>query len=279
MCPIGSMELSPPRTTNRVDEMSSNPAVAADDWDGHWRSFDESASMNPAQRYRHRLIVRTLHESRPTRFVDIGSGQGDLLEQVSRSFPDTRLFGVELSRAGVDRTIAKAAGADVRCIDLLGDGAASAIADIGADVAVCCEVLEHLDDPVTFLRTAAAALAPGATLIVTVPGGPRSRFDRMIGHRRHYTPRTLQHLLQSAGFVVSETDRAGFPFFNLYRLVVVSRGDRLATDVADGSTSRLAQFAMRVFGVLLTLNLRRSRWGWQNIAVATWPSGAGSSGD
>jgi SAM-dependent methyltransferase len=248
-------------------------AVVADDWDSHWGSFDASASSNPAQHYRHRLVTRVVRRRRPRRLLDIGSGQGDLLDRLHGALPDTNLFGLELSNTGVLRTRSKVPGADVRCVDLLDDDAAGRISDIRADVAVCCEVLEHLDDPSKFLRTAASALAPGATLIVTVPGGPRSEFDRLIGHRRHYTPESLRQLLQSAGFVVVRADRAGFPFFNLYRLVVIGRGSRLATDVADGSTSRVAVTAMRVFAVLFRLNLRRSRWGWQNVAIARWPAG------
>jgi SAM-dependent methyltransferase len=250
---------------------SSTPTHVADDWDGHWASFDESASMNPAQHYRHRLVLRMLHQARPQRLVDIGSGQGDLLELASTALPVTRLFGLELSQTGVDRTFLKAPTADVRCVNLLSSDAQSQIADIQADVAVCVEVLEHLDDPLPFLRRASAALAPGATLIVTVPGGPRSDFDKLIGHRRHYTPGSLRRLLESAGFVVRSVDRAGFPFFNLYRFVVVGRGKKLASDVADGSTSGLARFAMRTFGVLFRANVPRSRWGWQNVAVAKLP--------
>jgi SAM-dependent methyltransferase len=262
--------------------MSSQGATrVVDDWDGHWASFDESAEMNPAQHYRHRLVVRTVIGLRPRRFLDIGSGQGDLLRSVSKSLPSIRLFGLELSRAGVQRTTAKVAAVDVRCVNLLDHHARSRIADIRADVAVCVEVLEHLDNPVAFLRTATAALAPGATLIVTVPGGPRSEFDRLIGHREHYTPDTLRLLLQSAGFIVTRVDRAGFPFFNLYRLVVIGRGKQLANDVADGSTSRAARLAMASFDLLFRLNLARSRWGWQNVAIARWPIGAtkASNGD
>lgn len=252
--------------------MTSNSTTQlADDWDGHWASFDESASMNPAQHYRHRLVLKLLRQASPRRLVDIGSGQGDLLELVSAAQPAAQLFGLELSQTGVDRTRVKASQADVRCVNLLGAEAESQVADIRADVAVCVEVLEHLDDPLQFLRTASAALAPGATLIVTVPGGPRSDFDKLIGHRRHYTPDSLRRLLDSAGFVVRSVDRAGFPFFNLYRFVVIGRGKKLATDVADGSTSRLAQIAMGAFGVLFRANLSRSRWGWQNIGVAQWP--------
>ena len=37
------------------------------------------------------------------------------------------------------------------------------------------------------MRNAAALLAPGAKVVVTVPGGPRSAFDKHIGHCRHFT--------------------------------------------------------------------------------------------
>ena len=252
-------------------------AAVADDWDSHWASFDASAASNPAQHYRHRLVARLARRRRPRRLLDIGSGQGDLLERMHGLLPDARLVGLELSSTGVLRTRSKVPDADVRCVNLLDDDAAAAISDIRADVAVCSEVLEHLDDPTTFLRTASAALSPGATFLVTVPGGPRSKFDRLIGHRRHYTPESLRALLQSAGFVVVRVDRAGFPFFNIYRLAVIARGSRLATDVADGSTSRIAVAAMRVFEVLFRLNLRRSRWGWQNVAIARWPAGDGQA--
>jgi hypothetical protein len=85
-------------------------------------------------------------------------------------------------------------------------------------------VLEHLDDPGLLLRHAAAYMAPGCKLVVTVPGGWYSAFYSHIGHRRHYTPAQLSGLLESAGFAVERAYAAGFPFFNLYRMLVTLRG-------------------------------------------------------
>jgi hypothetical protein len=81
-----------------------------------------------------------------------------------------------------------------------------------ADYAVCSEVLEHLDDPALFLRNSAALMSPGCTLIVTVPGGPMSAFDRHIGHRKHYLVSELRGLLERSGFSVKTAMAAGFPF-------------------------------------------------------------------
>jgi SAM-dependent methyltransferase len=134
--------------------------------------------------------------------------------------------------------------------------------------AVCSEVLEHVDEPARLLKNALPYLAPDCRLVVTVPGGPMSAFDRHIGHRRHYRPHELRILLQRAGFEVDRVWGAGFPFFNLYRLVVILRGRRLIEDAEQAKPGRAAALAMRVFDTLFRLNLQSSRWGWQTIALA-----------
>jgi SAM-dependent methyltransferase len=240
-----------------------------DNWDGHWADFSGAASENPAQHFRHRLLSKLVRGKNPATLIDIGSGQGDLLALLSQELPSVRLAGVELSHVGVEQTLKKVPGANVFQADLLDAESAQKLRDIRADAATCTEVLEHLDDPSLFLQAAKSALAPGATIFVTVPGGPRSGFDRLIGHRRHYSPIELQTLLEQAGFKVSSAYGAGFPFFNLYRLVVIARGDKLVTDVGSRGMGRLAVIVMRVFDILLRFTVPRSRWGWQTVAVAT----------
>src|SRR5438445_2155740 len=109
--------------------------------------------------------------------------------------------------------------------------------------AVCSEVLEHLEQPADLLRNARAYLAPGCRVIVTVPGGPMSAFDRHIGHRKHYHPEDLRQVLECAGFRIERVSGAGYPFFNLYRRVVIARGSRLIGDVS-GRPSWTARAAM-----------------------------------
>ena len=91
--------------------------------------------------------------------------------------------------------------------------------------AVCSEVLEHVDDPGGLLEVSRRYLAPGCRLVVTVPGGPMTAYDRHIGHRRHFQPRELADLLRGAGFDVLRATGAGFPVFNLYRLLMRALGN------------------------------------------------------
>ena len=58
----------------------------------------------------------------------------------------------------------------------------------GAEVVTLLDVLEHQEDDRAFLAELAGRLDPGATLLVTVPAGPRlwSGWDVGLGHYRRY---------------------------------------------------------------------------------------------
>lgn len=244
-----------------------------DDWDKHWKRYADSAAQNPAQEYRRRLVLAELDVpggGAGARILDIRAGQGDFAAEVFKLLPSATIVGLELSQTGVEVARGKVPAARFFQCDLL--QAAEVPDDLKnwATHAVCSEVLEHLDEPKTLLRNVQGYLAPGCRLVVTVPGGPMSAFDKHIGHRRHYSPAMMSELLRQAGFQPQQAIGAGFPFFNVYRSVVILRGDRLIEDVAsDGRQSSLALFVMRVFKLLFRFNVSVSPWGWQTVAVAS----------
>lgn len=254
---------------------------SADNWDAHWGSFGAAASNNPADRYRDRLILRKLGRLRDDeRLLDIGSGQGEFVIRASLRNPTVVACGLEYSETGVDRARHKASKLGVKCEffqrDLLVDERPDADRLRWASVAVCSEVLEHVDDPIVLLRNAIEYLQPQCRVVVTVPGGPRSAFDRHIGHRRHFDRHSLLEVLRGAGLEDIAIQCAGFPFFNLYRLVVIARGRALINDLdhsapSSGWRSRLLSAAMRVFQLAFKLNLDDSPFGWQLVASAVVP--------
>jgi SAM-dependent methyltransferase len=258
-----------------VTETDAPSDVSPDDWDRHWATFNDSVERNPAQAYRRRLVLALLAaQGSPQRYLDIGSGQGDLAVDVADRWADAEVAGIELSARGVDIAACKVPRGRFRQFDLLSGQAPLDGFEAWATHATCSEVLEHVDEPEVFLASARRWLAPGAVLIVTVPGGPMSAFDHHIGHRRHYTERDLTALLTGTGFVVTDCGGAGFPFFNLYRRTVIARGERLATDVdAAGGVPLVARAGMAVFSGLLAASPTRGRRGWQLHATATWPPG------
>jgi len=239
------------------------------DWGGLWARYAASAERNPAQGFRRALLARVLEAGPESRVLDIGSGQGDLALDLASRLPGIQLMGLDISETGLAEAVRKVPGARFLLADLtapldLPEGCAG-----WATHGVCTELLEHLENPAAALANVRPLLAPGARLVVTVPSGPMSAFDRHIGHQRHFRKQDLARVLEAAGFQVDFIWRAGFPFFNLYRLVVILRGERLIRDAdAQATLPPAAQAAMAVFRFLFRFNAVAWGPGWQLVAVA-----------
>jgi SAM-dependent methyltransferase len=240
---------------------------AGREWDQHWERYEAAASSNPAMAYRRRLVLGAVAEGSSDHIADLGCGQGDLCAELGRGFPQAQLLGVDASREGLSQARRKLRGLKAWQADLEKAPVPPKALQGWADVVTCTEVLEHLDHPAAALRTARRLLKPGGRLILTVPGGPRSAYDVHIGHRRHFTPASLEALLREGGFE-PQVWGAGFPFFNLYRLSVIARGAGLVQEAAQASMSLPARLALGAFGQLFKLNVDRSPFGWQVFSIA-----------
>ncbi|MGA2738125.1 MAG: class I SAM-dependent methyltransferase [Bryobacteraceae bacterium] len=243
----------------------------ADNWDRHWVDFSAASELSPATRYRRRLALRLFSKDRhdtSVRMLEIGSGMGQFAGEFLAQTPQAQFLGLELSRSGVDMASCRVPAARFVQRDLLAAATQRDVTDFRATQALCSDVLEHLDDPRLLLRNAAEYMAPGCKLVVTVPGGWYNAFYRHIGHRRHYTPAQLSGLLESAGFTVERAYASGFPFFNIYRMLITLRGQALISDAAQ-EPSLLMRALGATFDALFHLNLMHP-WGWQTVAVARY---------
>ncbi len=245
-----------------------------DNWDQHWTDISGQASINPGQRFRRLVVLRALglHSApKPVRIVDFGCGMGELAEVVTKAHPGVDYVGLDGSQAGLRAATGRVPAARFIHTDLLQTNHDAGGFAQWATHAICSEVLEHLDQPQDMLRNILPYLGPDCHLIVTVPGGPMSAFDKHIGHRRHFTPASLRALLESSGFEVERASGTGFPFFNLYRLVVVARGGKLIHDVSAPTVEQVSgvvRLGMALFGMVLRPALNLNRVGWQMVAVA-----------
>lgn len=94
------------------------------------------------------------------------------------------------------------------------------------------DVLEHQEDDVTFLRDLAAKMAPGSTLILTVPAMPSlwSEWDVVLGHFRRYRKETL---LSAVGDSPLEVVELSYLFPELLPLGWLRRARRGAVDASS----------------------------------------------
>jgi len=160
----------------------------------------------------HSLILARLGDGRGRQALDVGAADGFLAE---------RLTAQGWSVTALERDPELAAGARGRCKEVV-------VADLEAaapllhgpfDAIVYGDVLEHLSDPRTVLAALDRTLAPGGTVIVSVPNVAHLwvRLSLLVGrfdyaergildrtHLRFFTRRTLVELLRGAGLAVVE---------------------------------------------------------------------------
>jgi 2-polyprenyl-3-methyl-5-hydroxy-6-metoxy-1,4-benzoquinol methylase len=92
-------------------------------------------------------------------------------------------------------------------------GLADVHLDTPGDVVVMHDVLEHIEDDGAAVEQLRALLAPGGTLILSVPALPAlfGYHDEQLGHHRRYTRTSLRNVLESQ-FVITNLRYFGFTF-------------------------------------------------------------------
>ena len=142
------------------------------------------------------VLERLLHATAfgPSgRMLDIGCGTGVMLRAFHSLRPGWDLAGYD--RLGAFRGAIE--GIAPRCT--FHRGAFEAISGT-YDFVSLFHSLEHMVDPVAFLRTVRRKLGPSGVLLVQVPDAEANPFDLMVvDHCTHFTARSLAHAAAAAG--------------------------------------------------------------------------------
>lgn len=96
--------------------------------------------------------------------VEVGCGSGDFLDLVASE--GKAIIGIELNQRAVDQ--ARKKGRNVERLDL---SVLEKRTPAFFDAVFSFQVLEHIADPLTFIRSCVNLLSPGGALILTVPDG------------------------------------------------------------------------------------------------------------
>lgn len=146
---------------------------------------------------RSQALLRHLHEGFPLpeagRHLDFGCGDGSLLRNAAKLFPNWTRAGAELNE---ERRPEIEAIAGVRNFYA---GPLQAIPS-GFDLVTAVHVVEHFENPAEILHALAGKLAPGGRLFIEVPDLLSNPFDLLIAdHATHFTAPVLGASLASAG--------------------------------------------------------------------------------
>ena len=133
------------------------------------------------------------------RILDAGCGSGRNMIELARRGPVT---GVELSQTSVELARGRNSGEVIA-----GSVLEMPFPDASFDLAVCLDVIVHLDDDLAALRELRRTVAPGGSLLVTVPAYQWlwSGHDEINHHHRRYTRRSLRKVAEEAGWKQTRT--------------------------------------------------------------------------
>ena len=181
-------------------------------------------------RGRRNVIERVIADLRlpaRARILDAGCGSGRNMIELARH---GTVSGIELSDTSVDVARTRGAGEVIAgsVLEMPFDGDSF-------DLSVCLDVIEHLEDDLGALRELRRVLAPGGSLLVTVPAYQWlwSGHDEVNHHHRRYTRRSLQRVAEQAGWEQVRTT-----YFNslLLPLAIVLRVlDRFSRKTTESS--------------------------------------------
>jgi 2-polyprenyl-3-methyl-5-hydroxy-6-metoxy-1,4-benzoquinol methylase len=180
----------------------------------HWLAF----SRNPRKldlftRTRYDAVVALAGISSGEVVVDMGSGDGALTWHLARANRNGKTIGVEPESEG--RRLAQIMNAENKAgLDFFADTAS--LPPESADVVVCAEVIEHVDDPEKLLGEIRRLLKPSGRLIITTPVRLTEKpFDSE--HVHEFFPEELATLIGATMTVERQTYSMSVFAIALYR--------------------------------------------------------------
>ncbi len=201
----------------------SGPSVTVDD-EGTvtGNTYDKYGSTNPVVRRLMATFERTLDElfvhADPQSLLDVGCGEGVLVERWARRLGDKRVVGIDLDDPQLHAQWQQRTAPNLEYRVMKAENLP--FADDEFDVATAIEVLEHVPDPAH--TVAEMARVAQRWLLVSVPREPlwrglnmaRGAYVRDLGntpgHLNHWSKRSFVSLLGRHGEVVEA--RSPFPW-------------------------------------------------------------------
>jgi len=204
-----------------------------------------------APRFRVGVIRRILEREHPQSVIDLGCGDGALLDSIREALPGAVLAGVDLSAPQIEQN--RAANPQIEWYVANLESDAVALPHRFAAV-TASEVIEHVGDPARFLRNALQFAADGALLVVSTQTGTIRQTERSVGHVRHFTVDEMTRLLSETGWRVERVWNAGFPFHDLSKWAANLSPDAMMHDFAGKPYGPMQRSAAAVLRLLFRFN-------------------------
>lgn len=148
-------------------------------------------------RVRSELVQNEIEKSGSATVLDIGAGAGHLGRWLQEKNPSVKYLYDEQLESLKAQLIVRFGEDSLR-------GPQSSISDV--DMVCMLDVIEHIEDDLTFLRLLHTRMREDSLVVATVPAMNIlfSSWDVALGHFRRYDKKSLRKALQDSGFEILE---------------------------------------------------------------------------
>lgn len=170
-------------------------------------------SRTPKHILRRKCIEDAVKDIIPGYFLEFGPGNGDL----TKFFLDRNFFGKCYDIGSETKIILKDILKEYKNIEVLEN--LEALSENCFDYLFAFEVLEHIKEDVSILKSWTKYLKEGGILLLSVPAHMK-KFgieDEMVGHYRRYDRKDILMMLEQCGYHDIKLYSYGFPLGNITR--------------------------------------------------------------
>jgi ubiquinone/menaquinone biosynthesis C-methylase UbiE len=138
-----------------------------------------------------------------------------------------------------------------------------------ADVVVCTEVIEHVEDYEVLLDNLIEMLNPGGTLVITTQSGKIHATEISVGHVRHFRIEQLCQALEEKGMKVITRNCWGWPGYVALKYLINFNSEQAIQKFGGGRYGTAAKILNHLsFAITRITSFRNSRWGSQIVISA-----------
>jgi len=180
-----------------------------------WRN-NESHYNHPSVKLRYKFIKKSLQKLSFNSLLDVGCGDGVLLNDIKHNFFDKQLAGTDISSTIININKQKIEGVSFFESDISQKNINS---DLYYDVIVCSEVIEHLNAWKTAIKNLYALNNSNGFLLLTTQSGKIYKSDINVGHVQHFKLKELIKYVEESGYTIIKAYKKGFPFYNIQKIL------------------------------------------------------------
>lgn len=209
-----------------------------------WKKWEDMKKFGPASLHNRRILLKLIKPLDYCTVVDVGCGEGSLIQVLSKQNPGKYYYGLDLSRQAIVYAKQRVPFAEFSVLDIQEKYLKKKF-----DLIIASEILEHLELDLRALKNM-RKMCNRYLVIYTLTGQMRTS-EKRAGHVRNYSQEELVTKIKKAGFKIIKIVKWGFPFYSpLYRNLL----EKLPEKATTGRFSTTRKLIARLIYYLFYLN-------------------------